>query len=79
MPETRGGTSDRTIKLAYIRFKSPSATPGVPLINGTGGPGSTALNSPDLYAAAFAPTLADRDVIIFSQRGTQHSRPVPGL
>jgi len=86
VPETRGESGlalgDKTIQLGVVRLRSTSPTPGSPMIVGTGGPGGDeflfinaqigpSVNVPSLYA----PVLADRDLVYFTQRGTNGAKP----
>ncbi len=86
VPEKRGASGvalgDKFIRLGVVRLRATSDNPGTPIIVGTGGPGGDGLlflnsaigpsvNLPALYA----PVLAGRDLIYFTQRGTKGATP----
>ena len=83
VPENRAAGTDSTIELGVVRLRSTSAAPGTPVVIGTGGPGGPGLDflSKENFAAGFdwttiwAPVLADRDIVRFTQRGTQLAKP----
>jgi pimeloyl-ACP methyl ester carboxylesterase len=83
VPENRAAGTDATMELGVVRLRSTSAAPGAPVFIGTGGPGGPGLDflSKENFAAGFdwvsiwAPVLADRDVVRFTQRGTQFAKP----
>ena len=64
-----------TIELAVVILKSTSRSPQPdPLVMAQGGPGGSTI---DTYAALLldSPLRAERDIVLFDQRGTLHSRP----
>ena len=80
--ESGGALGDKFIRLGVVRLRATSENPGTPIIVGTGGPGGDGLlflnseigpsvNLPALYA----PVLAGRDLIYFTQRGTKGATP----
>ncbi len=86
VPEKRGASGvalgDKFIRLGVVRLRATADNPGTPIIVGTGGPGGDGLlflnaaigpggNLPSLYA----PVLAGRDLIYFTQRGTKGATP----
>jgi pimeloyl-ACP methyl ester carboxylesterase len=83
VPEDRAAGTADTIQLAVARLRSTSADPAEPVFIGTGGPGGSGLDflSKGNFAAGFdwaavwGPVLADRDIVRFSQRGTQYAKP----
>jgi len=77
VPENRAAGSDKTIQLAVVRVRSTAASPGVPVVLATGGPGSNGLASAadPSFLSSYAGILADRDWIFFSQRGTEFAQP----
>jgi pimeloyl-ACP methyl ester carboxylesterase len=75
VPQSRSGNGDGDIRLAVVRLKSPSATPGAPAIQLVGGPGGNGLAGADYYAGRLAPILADRDYVFMTQRGTAGADP----
>ena len=85
VPEKRGESGvalgDKTIQLAVARVKSASQHPGAPVFLGTGGPGGygftfvqSALEGGS-WLQDHAGILADRDYVLFTQRGTTGSQP----
>ncbi len=77
VPEDRANSTSRMIELAVAIFKSKSANPEPdPIIYLDGGPGGNSLQGiPLSFAERFAPFLANRDFIMFDQRGTGFSKP----
>ncbi len=80
VPENRAAGTEDTIRLAVVRVKSVSDTPGAPLLLGTGGPGGPGLQDVQgaqgpAFLAANGPILEDRDFVLFSQRGTALAEP----
>lgn len=78
VPEDHGTPSSKTIQLAVAVFRSVSPKPGVPpLVWLDGGPGSGSLDGTGnaLGGSIARALLADRDLILFDQRGTGFSRP----
>lgn len=67
----------RTLRLHVAIFASDSANPAPdPVVYLEGGPGGDALETvPLIFEERFAPFLADRDFIMFDQRGTGYSEP----
>lgn len=67
----------RTIRLHVAIFHSESENPAAdPVIYLDGGPGGDSLETvPYAFASRFSPFLADRDFIMFDQRGTGYSEP----
>ncbi|MEI2756021.1 MAG: alpha/beta fold hydrolase [Chitinophagaceae bacterium] len=81
VPENRAAGTENTIRLAVVRVKSVSDTPGAPLLLGTGGPGGPGLQDVQgaqgpAFLAANGPILEDRDFVLFSQRGTALAEPM---
>lgn len=66
-----------TMRLAVAVFESDSDNPQPdPVVYLEGGPGGDALETiPLAFEQRFAPFLADRDFIMFDQRGTGYSQP----
>jgi amidase len=87
VPEKRGESGlalgDKTIQLGVVRLRSTDKTPGAPIFQGEGGPGAPGLLfiSQEAGAAGIdmsknnAATLADRDWVYFTQRGTKGAKP----
>lgn len=74
VPENRGRPSGRTLRLLVARYPARSARKRPdPIVYLAGGPGDIApLEVDGLIAAGF---IADRDILVMSQRGTMFSRP----
>jgi len=77
VPEDRSQPDGPTIRLHVAIFKSHSDDPAPdPVVYLAGGPGEQALETmPLLFNLRFAPFLANRDFIVFDQRGTGYSEP----
>lgn len=77
VPEDRSQPDGPTIRLHVAIFKSHSDNPAPdPIVYLEGGPGGKALESvPFRFDQDFAPFLANRDLIIFDQRGVGYSEP----
>lgn len=78
VPEDRRDPKSRKIRLSYVRFASPAAKPGNPIVYLAGGPGGTATGT--MTGPRFPILLALRehaDVIAFDQRGTGLSNHIP--
>jgi Predicted hydrolases or acyltransferases (alpha/beta hydrolase superfamily) len=77
VPEDRSQSDGSTIRLYVAIFRSPNENPAPdPVIYLAGGPGGNALEGIAYsFNDNFAPFLADRDVIVFDQRGTGYSEP----
>jgi pimeloyl-ACP methyl ester carboxylesterase len=78
VPEDRRDPKSRRIRLSYVRFASPAAKPGPPIVYLAGGPGGTATGT--MTGPRFPILLALRenaDVIAFDQRGTGLSNHIP--
>jgi pimeloyl-ACP methyl ester carboxylesterase len=68
----------RTIRVHYVRFESPSASPNatIYLAGGPGGDGQSILDYAVVLGAPFLTgLLADGDFLVISQRGTARSIP----
>lgn len=76
VPEDRRHTDSPAIRLAVAIVRARSAHPlPDPLVYLSGGPGSAALSSTPRLARGWSAFLANRDLIVFDQRGTGFSRP----
>jgi len=77
VPEDRTGDPSHTIRLAVAVYHSQSNSPDpAPVIFLQGGPGAGAVQlAADAYYFLVEPFLADRDFIVFDQRGTGLSQP----
>lgn len=77
LPEDRTQPDGNQVQLAVAIFASESSQPAAdPIIYLEGGPGGDALEIlPFVFEDRFAPFLADRDLILFDQRGTGYSQP----
>jgi pimeloyl-ACP methyl ester carboxylesterase len=79
VPENRDDPQSRKIRLAVAIFRHPSGNPRPdPIIYLTGGPGGSILKIVSLtgFEAQFGPMFAaNRDIILFDQRGVGFSQP----
>lgn len=77
VPENRSKSGSANVRLHVAIFASTADTPRPdPVVYLEGGPGGDALETIQYsFEDNFAPFLAERDVIIFDQRGTGFSRP----
>jgi pimeloyl-ACP methyl ester carboxylesterase len=76
VPENRAHPERRQLKLAVAIAKSMSATPRPdPVVLLSGGPGDSFLQRSQRLMDVFAGLRADRDLIIWDQRGTGYSEP----
>ncbi len=77
VPENRSSSGSATVRLHVAIFESTSDNPQPdPVVYLEGGPGGDALETVQYsFEDNFAPFLAERDVIIFDQRGTGFSQP----
>lgn len=78
VPEDRTNPDDETtIQLHVAIFASESDNPAAdPIVYLEGGPGGEPLEAiPLTFERLFAPFTANRDLIVFDQRGTGYSRP----
>jgi len=77
VPEDRSHPEGPTIRLHVAIFRTDSDNPAPdPVVYLAGGPGEQALETmPLLFNLRFAPFLANRDFIVFDQRGTGYSEP----
>jgi len=75
VPEHHHDPTGKTIELAVAIIKTNSETPAPdPIFMAQGGPGGSTLDS---YADLmfYLPLDPDRDIVLFDQRGTLHSKP----
>lgn len=71
-----GRASDRSIGVAVLRvFSNARNVRPDPVVYLEGGPGASPIASADYFVDAFAPLLAERDLIFVDQRGTGESLP----
>lgn len=77
VPENRSVAGGREVRLHVAIFESTGDQPKAdPVVYLEGGPGGDALETIQYsFEDNFAPILAERDVIIFDQRGTGYSQP----
>jgi pimeloyl-ACP methyl ester carboxylesterase len=76
VPQSRNASSERTIKLKLVRFRSTSQNPGPPIVYLAGGPGGSGIDA--AKGARFPLFMALRelgDVIALDQRGTGQAEP----
>jgi len=76
VPEDRSQPNSPLIQLAVAIIRSPSAHPAPdPVVYLQGGPGVNALDDLAAYHDTFGGILANRDLIVFDQRGVGFSSP----
>jgi pimeloyl-ACP methyl ester carboxylesterase len=77
VPENRDEPDGNQVTIQFAIYRSESSNPEPdPIVYLAGGPGEHALESVALtYDRRFAPLTADRDLIVFDQRGTGYSKP----
>jgi pimeloyl-ACP methyl ester carboxylesterase len=78
VPENRDIEGGKTIKIAFVRFKSTNPNPGYPLVYLAGGPGGSGISA--ATGRRFPLFMALRgvgDVIALDQRGTGASTRLP--
>lgn len=73
VPETRGAPDSEEVSLAVAVLRSAGPAQPDPIIYLSGGPGSSALL--EIADWAQSPLRANRDIILFDQRGTGYSMP----
>lgn len=71
LPERRGTSSERTIRLYFAQISTRSAMPAQPIIYLEGGPGG----SGTYYDTWMDVLLKNHDLILLDQRGTGYSEP----
>lgn len=78
VPEDRSGDLSDTLRLAIAIYRSASPNPAAdPIIYVSGGPGEQSLDwSIHIYSTVISPLIAERDFIVFDQRGIGYSQPV---
>ncbi|WP_187775566.1 alpha/beta hydrolase [Luteimonas suaedae] len=78
VPENRGDSNSRMIKLAFVRFASTNPNPAVPIVYLAGGPGAPGVGTARRERfPLFMALRAVADVIAFDQRGTGWSNDIP--
>ncbi len=75
VPEVRARKGSRPIQIAFVRLKTASPEPRAPVIWLAGGPGSAGIAGSMGRLSRWRRWAADRDVILFDQRGVGQSRP----
>lgn len=74
VPENRAKPQGKSVRLAVAIIRSSARTPRPdPIIYLEGGPGGSALADPSYWFEA--PFRAERDIILFDQRGVGYSKP----
>ena len=79
VPENHQDPSSRQITIKYLILKSSSDLNLAPMIYFSGGPGGAALTHGRIANWSRNPMLEHRDIILFDQRGTGQSSPLPGM
>ncbi len=76
VPENHSKPAGRTIRLHVAIFSTASDDPAPdPIVYLSGGPGQSPLKMAQFAFEAFAPFLANRDLILLDQRGVGYSEP----
>jgi len=77
VPENRSQPDGNQVKIVFAIYRSESRNPEPdPIVYLAGGPGEHALEAVALtFDTKFAPLTANRDLIVFDQRGTGYSEP----
>ena len=76
VPENRSSSRTNSIELAFVRFKSTAAEPGLPIIYLAGGPGGSGIaTAGGPRFPQFMAMRAVADVIALDQRGVGQSKP----
>src|SRR3954471_7804848 len=73
VPLNRAGAVPGTVSLAAQRVQATSNPSRVAVVPLAGGPGQAALPRAQTFAAVLQPALANRDLLLFDQRGTGSS------
>jgi pimeloyl-ACP methyl ester carboxylesterase len=76
VPLDRTGAIPGTIGLSATRVVATNNPSHTAVVGLAGGPGQAALPVTALFAQALAPALANRDLLVFDQRGTGASGPL---
>jgi pimeloyl-ACP methyl ester carboxylesterase len=76
VPLDRSGAVAGGVTLAVERLQAGSAPSDTAVVALAGGPGQAAIPAASQLAAAIAPALSGRDLIVFDQRGTGSSGPL---
>jgi pimeloyl-ACP methyl ester carboxylesterase len=78
VPEHRGKTGTRQIRLRYVRFPATTRTPGAPIVYLAGGPGGSGIETARRERFPMFMALREvADVIALDQRGTGQSNDIP--
>ncbi len=76
LPQDRAKPKGLQVEIPYALIKSSSPTPKAdPLLYIVGGPGGSALTEFPLTFSWFRPFRAERDIVIYDQRGTRLATP----
>lgn len=70
VPLDRTGAVGGTVTLSVSRVKAASNPNNVAVVPLAGGPGQAALPLKQTFASVLQPAIADRDLLVFDQRGT---------
>ena len=78
VPENRGKSNSRLLRLKYVRFPATTHSPGSPIIYLAGGPGGSGIETARRERFPMFMALREvADVIAFDQRGTGVSNDIP--
>src|SRR3954454_1366255 len=76
VPLDRSGAVPGTIDLAVVRARATSNPTNSAVVAIAGGPGQAATPLAEEFADALGPSLPNRDLLVFDQRGTGRSSPL---
>lgn len=79
VPENHQQPEGQKIRIAYAVIKTNHDNPSYPMIYFSGGPGGASLTPGNLKNWHQNPLGENRDLIIFDQRGIQHSSELPNM
>src|SRR3954463_12880734 len=76
VPLDRAGAVPGTVALAVVRARATANPTNSAVVAIAGGPGQAATPLAEDFAGALGPSLPNRDLLIFDQRGTGRSSPL---
>lgn len=79
VPEDHSKPDGRKIKIAYAVVKARKGKANEAVIYFSGGPGGGSLNAGFIGFLANSPLTEKRDLVVFDQRGIQHSSALPDI
>ncbi len=79
VPENHEDPQGRSIAISYVVIKAREPSGRFPMVFFSGGPGGKSLDPGFVEFLSQYPPTADRDVILFDQRGIGYSSPLPDM